>query len=147
MRHHGKHPSVNGPQTCDTERTTVRIRRISLGRLEVVVHIADWDQTFGEKGLRCRGLGRCALEVSATFAMAEGDGHRGPLHFVQEDRGRLYVVEDLYLAVSCFVLLADILLEAGPCLGTGYERIETSEELAAVANAVRALALPFVDGY
>lgn len=77
--------------------------------------------------------------------MAEGDGHRSPLHLVQKYRRRSNVIEDLYLAVSCFVLLADVSLEAGPCLGTRDERFEPGEELAAVANAIRLLAMPFTD--
>ncbi len=147
MRHHSKHSSINRPQTRDTARTTVRIGWISLGRFEVIVHIANCNKILREQGLRRLGLRFCAFEVSAAFAVAEGDGHGGSSHLVQKDRGRLNVIEDLYFAISCFVLFADVSLEARPCFGTGDERLETSEELAAVADAVFALAWALMDRF
>lgn len=82
------------------------------------------------EGLRGRGLVQSASEVSPSFAVAEGNRHRGTRHAVQEDRGPCGVVEDFHHAEAC----AHVPLEVGSCLCARDEGLETAKELTSIAH-------------
>jgi len=114
MRHQRQHPPIHRPHPRNPTRTSIRICRIYLRRPKIIIHITDRNQILRQQGVRSCRLGRCGAEVSAAFAVAEGDGHGGSVHAVEEDGGGGGGVEDLDFAVSRFVLLAGVFAETGP---------------------------------
>lgn len=135
MRHNSQHTTVGRSDTGDTLGTPVGVVGVCHGGFEGgVVDVSDGRKVVSNKVLCGDVRGHC--EGGAAFAVGDGDGERGAVHAVQEDRGcRRIRVRDVDHRDTTFVLFAGVSLKARPRLGTGDELFETREELATVADA------------